>query len=91
MSVVVFKKDFCWAGFSPSECDAPLHVDAYRVAPGALERVKSVGGWLVQIFEAFGGVKIHESLERLTLQVSRDSANGLSLPDLLRRGVREAL
>ena len=90
-SVVIFKEDFRRAGFSPSECNAPLHIDAYRVAPSALERVESVGGWLVQIIETLGCVKIIESLERLTLQVGRDSANGLSLPDLLRRDVREAL
>ncbi len=63
-SVAIFKEDFRRAGFSPRECNAPLHIDPYRVAPNALERVESVGGWLVQIFEAFGGVKMHEWFDR---------------------------
>ena len=57
----------------------------------ALEDVKIIGGRLVEFFDAFAGVEKQQSLERLTLQIDRDAANHLSLPNLLGCGGGEAL
>jgi hypothetical protein len=46
---------------------------------------------LIEVFDAFGGVKVQESLQRLTLQIGWDAADCLSLPYLLRDGVGETL
>jgi len=89
--MVVFESNVGGASICPSKRNAPLQVYPDRIAPRALKGVKTIGRRLIEIFDAFGGVEIQESLQRLTLQIGWYAADCLSLPYLRSYAVGETL
>ena len=81
--MVVLEKNIGRTGFRPSEGDAPLQVDADRVAARAFQRMKMVRRRLEKILEFVCSIDIPEPFERLALQIGRNPANRNAFPNLL--------
>lgn len=91
--MVVFDADVFGALLAPDESDAPLQVDADGVLAFAIsvQRVQTIGWREAESFESGGSSKFAEFAKRSILNLDRQLARRLAIPDFLGILVGETL